>query len=109
MLDIQKTIKIKGTEARVSSRDVAKVFNKNHKEVLRDINKSFEKMPDNFRERTFALSKYKSGKKEYPEYLMNRDGFTIIAMGYTGEKAMKFKIAYIQAFNDMESYIKSRA
>jgi len=56
-LSIEKTIKVKGNEARVSSRDVARVFEKNHKEVLRDIKKSFDKMPDSFRERTFALSK----------------------------------------------------
>ena len=40
-------------------------------------------------------------------YLMTKDGFTLLVMGYSGEKAMKFKIAYIQRFNDYEQQIKN--
>ena len=39
---------------------------------------------------------------------MNRDGFTFIAMGFTGRKADEFKLKYIQAFNKMEEYIKQQ-
>ena len=42
-----------------------------------------------------------------PMYLMNRDGFTLLAMGFTGEKALRFKLAYIDAFNKMEEKLKS--
>ena len=40
--------------------------------------------------------------QEYPEYLMNRDGFSLLAMGFTGKKALEWKVKYIQAFNAME-------
>ena len=45
--------------------------------------------------------------QEYPEYLMNRDGFTLLAMGFTGKKSLEWKLKYIQAFNDMEKKLKA--
>ena len=39
---------------------------------------------------------------------MNRDGFTLLAMGFTGKKALEFKLKYIKAFNDMETHIKKQ-
>lgn len=51
----------------------------------------------------FVLSEYTSVQnKRLPMYLMNRDGFTLLAMGFTGSKAMEWKLKYIQAFNAME-------
>lgn len=85
----------------VTSLDIAETFGKRHADVLRDI----EKMDcsDEFRERNFALSSYKSAQnKSLPMYYITRDGFTILVMGYTGEKAMRFKEAYIRQFNSME-------
>ena len=56
-----------------------------------------------FTERNFALSYYKdSSGKSNKMYYITRDGFTILVMGYTGEKAMRFKEAYIRQFNAME-------
>ncbi len=46
------------------------------------------------------------GIKSNPMYLMTRDGFTLLAMGFTGAKALQFKLAYIQAFNEMEAKLK---
>ncbi len=46
------------------------------------------------------------GIKSNPMYLMDRDGFTLLAMGFTGAKALQFKLAYIQAFNEMEAKLK---
>ncbi len=93
-------------QAYCSSRQVADEFEKRHADVLRDIDAldcSFE-----FRERNFALSSYRSEQnKKQPEILMTKDGFTFLAMGYRGKKAAKFKEAYIQRFNQMESFIKS--
>lgn len=61
-----------------------------------------------FREHNFVLSSYNSQQnKELPMYVMTKDGFTLLAMGYTGELAMKFKEDYISAFNKMEQTIKS--
>ena len=88
-----------------TSRKIAEVFEKNHKEVLRDIESlSFS---DEFRERNFALSSYTSEQnKALKEYIVTKDGFVMLAMGYTGSKAMKFKEDYINAFNAMESELK---
>ena len=99
----------KNNTARVDSRFVAQFFEKNHKEVLRDIRKvvSIDSgLSEEFTELNFALSEYRdtTGRK-LPCYLLTRDGFTILAMGYTGQKAMKFKELYIKKFNEMEDFI----
>lgn len=89
----------------VTSLDVAETFEKRHADVLRDIEELG--CSDEFRERNFALSKYsvETNKRSYPMYYMTRDGFTILVMGYTGDKAMKFKEAYIKQFNAMEKVL----
>lgn len=86
----------------VTSLDVAETFEKRHADVLRDIEELG--CSDEFRERNFAFSKYsvETNKRSYPMYYMTRDGFTILVMGYNGDKAMKFKEAYIKQFNAME-------
>lgn len=89
-----------------TSRQVAEVFEKRHADVLRDIenmNCSVE-----FRKRNFAFSEYKTdgNNKTYKEYIITKDGFVMLAMGYTGEKAMIFKERYINAFNEMEKELK---
>jgi len=87
----------------VSSLDVAETFGKLHKDVLesiRDIQDNLGTAENSalFYEDVYTAS---NGKKN-PMYLMNRDGFTLLVMGYTGEKAMRFKLAYIRQFNAME-------
>lgn len=97
--------------ARVDSLYVADFFEKNHKEVLRDIrniaapNSGLSK---EFVERNFALSSYKDKQNQKrPCYYLTRDGFTILVMGYTGENTLRFKELYIRRFNEMEELIKS--
>lgn len=91
----------------VSSLDVAETFEKRHSDVLRDIENL--KCSDEFTQRNFALSSYKdSSGKSNKEYLITRDGFTILAMGYTGEKAMRFKESYIKQFNAMEKALQGK-
>ena len=97
--------------ARVDSLYVAEFFEKNHKEVLRDIrniaapNSGLSK---EFAERNFALGSYKDKQnKKRPCYYLTRDGFTILVIGYTGKKALRFKELYIRRFNEMEELIKS--
>lgn len=97
--------------ARVSSLFVAKFFEKNHKDVLRDIRNMTDPksgLSEEFIRRNFAPSKYEdiTGRK-LPCYEMTRDGFTLLAMGYTGAKAMKFKELYIRRFNEMEQFINT--
>ena len=92
----------------VSSLDVAETFGKEHKNILRDIEEL--NCSEEFRKLNFELSKYsvENNKRNYPMYYMTRDGFTILVMGYTGEKAMRFKEAYIKQFNVMEKALQGK-
>jgi Rha family phage regulatory protein len=84
---------------------VAEVFGKNHADVLRDIRKM--ECSEKFRLSNFAESSYvNSQNKELPKYFMSKKGFTLLAMGYTGKEAMKFKEAYIDEFERMEDVLK---
>lgn len=90
-------------QAVTTSLRVAEVFGKDHKHVLETIsNLAAEKSAAKF----FAEATYDNRGKQYPMYYMNRDGFTLLAMGFTGKKALQFKIKYIQAFNSMEATLK---
>lgn len=92
----------------VSSRAVAEKFGKRHDDVLKSIRNL--DCSDEFRLRNFADSSYKNEQnKKQPEVLMTRDGFTFLAMGFTGKKAAQWKEQYIAAFNQMESFIKDQA
>lgn len=94
-------IKTREHKVVVSSRDIARVFGKEHYNVIRDIKKL--DCSESFNALNFEAVEYKDAKGEMrPEYLITRDGFTFLAMGFTGEKAAKFKEAYIEAFNAME-------
>lgn len=83
------------------SRNVAEVFGKRHDNVLRDI-ESIKKDVLNFEEMFFEGTMPDSYGREQKVYFMNRDGFTLLAMGFTGTEAMQFKLKYINAFNEME-------
>ena len=98
---------MQGKQAVTTSLKVAEVFNKNHRDVMESIrnltaeNSAVEKM--------FEKSSYINLQKhEQPMYCMNRDGFSLLAMGFTGKKALSFKLKYIEAFNKMEKFIKQR-
>lgn len=97
--------------ARVDSLFVAKFFEKNHKDVLRDIRSITDAksgLSEEFARRNFAPSSYFNAQsKKQPCYCMTRDGFTLLAMGYTGKKAMKFKEMYIKRFNEMDGFLKT--
>ena len=85
----------------VSSLDVAETFGKDHKNVLKDIREL--ECSEEFNRLNFELIDYVDARgRKQPMYLITRDGFTILVMGYTGEKAMKFKEGYIKQFNAME-------
>jgi Rha family phage regulatory protein len=97
---------VEKNQAVTSSLIVAEVFGKNHKEVLRDI-RNLE-CSEEFAQRNFAQSSYvNSQNKEMPMFQMNKKGFTILVMGYTGKEAMKFKEAYIDQFEQMEKQLSS--
>lgn len=99
---------MKDQQAVTSSLQVAEVFDKNHKHVLEAIDSLREGVAENwadlFYEDTYT---HPQNKQQYRIIYMNRDGFTLLAMGFTGKKALKFKLKYIEAFNKMESHIKT--
>lgn len=94
----------------VSSRQVSESFEKQHDKVVRDIDNIIEggipKIGDTplFIESTY---RHPQNKQLYREYLMTRDGFTLLAMGFTGQKAFNWKLKYIEAFNKMEKMLNN--
>lgn len=90
-----------------TSLDIAETFEKEHKNVLRDIRELA--CSDEFRLLNFVPSEYLNQQShKQPMYYITRDGFTLLAMGYNGEKAMRFKEAYIKQFNAMEELLKGK-
>ncbi len=91
----------------VSSRVVAFDFDKRHDHVLRDINNIIESNTTQNWGLLFIESQYKaSNGKMNKEYLLTRDGFSLLVMGFTGKEALQWKLQYIEAFNKMEEQIK---
>lgn len=91
-----------------SSRDVAEKFGKSHNHVIRDIEDIISKSDcPNLDSEIFVESTYQNSRgKTYKCYLMNRDGFSLLAMGFTGKEALQWKLKYIDAFNQMEEKLK---
>lgn len=100
-------VQIQNKQVVTSSLEVAKHFNKRHDNVMRDIEKligGLLKIEDTHPTKMFYLDNYtneQNGQK-YPHYLMNRDGFNLLVMGFTGEKALEWKVKFVKAFNKME-------
>jgi Rha family phage regulatory protein len=91
----------------VSSLDIAETFGKEHRRVLQDIREIG--CSEEFRLHNFVQSSYENSQgKQQPMFLVTRDGFVLLAMGYTGELAMRFKEAYIKQFNAMESALREK-
>lgn len=94
-------------QAVVSSRVVAEKFGKQHQHVTQTIENLISENP--LVKSMFSKTYYESDRgRTYKEYLMNRDGFSLLVMGFTGKDALDWKIKYIQAFNAMESFIRER-
>ncbi|MGE4424763.1 MAG: Rha family transcriptional regulator, partial [Pseudodesulfovibrio sp.] len=96
----------------VLSTHVAEHFKKSHQHVLRDIKALIAAVPEcasNFGRTFVQLPMPKGGFRESPAYNMDRDGFTLLAMGFTGRDALQWKLRYIQAFNAMEAKLREDA
>lgn len=90
----------------VSSREVAENFEKQHKHVLEKIEELVRAEKSALIGKYFIPSEYRAGTgKNYKEYLLTRDGFSLLVMGFTGTKALEWKLKYIDAFNKMEKVI----
>lgn len=88
-----------------SSRQIAESFGKEHKTVLRSIE---ELAAQNCAAKSmFYETTFENRGKQYPMYLMNRDGFSLLVMGFTGKAALEWKLKYIQAFNEMEKKLNA--
>lgn len=101
-LALRPTVSVINNTVVTSSVAVASFFGKLHKDVLRAIRVLIDSAPE-LGQRNFAPSTYTNEQnKQQPCYTMDRKGFVLLAMGFTGEVALKFKIAYIDAFDTME-------
>lgn len=100
-------VKLVNGEIKASSRTIAHVFEKKHYNILRDI-RNLE-MSNDFRKLNFEEGTYvDSNGDEQPKFLMTRDGWSFLAMGFTGKKAAKFKEDFITAFNMMEKELTNK-
>lgn len=112
-----KSMKIADSLSVVSGRpattslEVARFFGKRHDNVIRDIQEIITQLPENFLQLNFEESAYEQetpmGIKQARMFLLYRDGFMLLVMGYAGRKAMKIKTAYIEAFNAMEARLRN--
>lgn len=96
---------MKDQQAVTTSLQVAESFERSHDNVLKAIYR-LEKDVVNFNEMFSEGTEPDSYGRDRRTYFMNRDGFTLLAMGFTGKKALDFKLKYIEAFNKMEEAIK---
>lgn len=94
----------------VSSRQIAESFEKRHDHVMRDIEDIMKGLPKNGDTPMFYKTEYthEQNGQTYPMYMMNRDGFTLLAMGFTGKAALEWKLKYIAAFNEMEKKLNEK-
>lgn len=89
-----------------SSREVAKRFGKEHKHVLAAIRQILA--AENSATKFFHETAFEYRGQRFPEYLINRDGFALLAMGFTGKEAVTWKLKYIEAFNQMEKQLAAQ-
>ncbi|HFE9852901.1 TPA: Rha family transcriptional regulator, partial [Enterococcus faecalis] len=100
---------MKDQQAVTSSLQVAEVFGKEHKVVLKAIDELKQGVAQNYADLFYDDSYiHLQNKQSYRQVIMNRDGFTLLAMGFTGQKVLQFKLKYIEAFNQMENHIKEQ-
>lgn len=102
---------LRNEEALTDSLIVAEMFEKEHRNVIRSIEKIIEGVAKNEQTpKLFCKTWYKHPQngERYAKYLMNRDGFSLLVMGFTGKKALEWKLKYIDAFNKMEKVIMEK-
>lgn len=104
------TVSVHDGRPAVTSREVSRYFNKRHDAVLRDIAAITSNCPESFSAHNFVGASYLDEQaKNRPMYIIYRDGFMLLVMGYTGKKALAIKLAYIEAFNAMEEELARRS
>lgn len=107
---MNELVVMRNRQAVTTSLAVAQAFEKNHKDVLEAIRTKISTAENSALLNMFVEDSYTATNgKRNKMYYMNRDGFTFIAMGFTGRKADEFKLKYIQAFNAMEEQIRNQS
>lgn len=99
-------VKVQNNQVVVSSRQVAEKFGKEHRHVLENIREILG--AENSAAKFFHEDFVEYRGQKFPVYLMNRDGFTLLAMGFTGKDALQWKMKYIAAFNEMEAKLNGK-
>ena len=106
---MNELVYLKNEQALADSMIVAELFGKRHDRVLRAIDNLVESLPKNGEQKMFIQSRRKADDGRFHRmYLMNRDGFSLLVMGFTGKKALEWKLKYIDAFNQMEKVIMEK-
>ena len=108
VLNFQDFISLDGDSLTTTSHKVAAVFGKRHDRVLRAIANLLASLPESHRPIFGAVETIDAKGELRRSYWMTRDGFTLLAMSFTGVKALTFKLAYIDAFNAMAAFIKNQ-
>lgn len=111
---MEELVSISNQKMVTTSLKMSNLFRKRHKNVLRDIDNLISQLPENQRKHNFVpLLKIRQlpngGYKEERYFELTRDAFTLLAMGFTGKNALKFKLKYIEAFNFMEELLTKQA
>ena len=101
---MKQLVVISNNQIVVSSKDIAEHFGKDHKHVLESIREIL--VAENSATKFYQETTHQNRGKDYKAYLMNRDGFSLLAMSFTGKKALQWKLKYIEAFNEMEETLK---
>lgn len=110
-IQVADLVRISQNQPVTTSLQIAEVFGKEHAKVLRSIDNLCKQLPENYRKANFGVTEQirHSGCLERTEryYEITKDGFVLLAMGFTGQKALQFKLAYIEAFNKMAEQINN--
>lgn len=102
---MKELVVLENEQVVTTSRNVAENFERNHQHVLEAIDNLT--VENSTVKNMFSETTYKNERgREYREVYMNRDGFILLAMGFTGKKALDFKLKYIEAFNQMEQQLQ---
>lgn len=104
---MNELITVNDGQAVVSSLDIAEHFDRKHSDVLENIRNLVAE--NSAAKSLFFETAYENRGKQYPMYLMNRDGFSLLCMGFTGAKALEWKLKYIEAFNKMEKTLTEQS
>ena len=103
----EELVIMRDRQAVTTSLQVAENFEKKHQHVLRDID-ALKQDVSNFGQMFIESNQPDSYGRDRRIYYMNRDGFSLLAMGFTGKKALQFKLKYIDAFNQMEKQLQQQ-